>query len=477
MTDLTMRRLDGGDARLRAADMDALNEGFRGTLLTPDDPDYDDARAIWNAMVDRRPGLIARCASAEDVAMIVRFAAERELLVSVRGGGHNIAGNAVCDGGIMVDLSRMNDVAVDPGTRTARVGPGATLADMDASTQEHGLATPLGINSTTGVAGLTLGGGFGWLSRKHGMTVDNLRAVELVTADADRVIASERDHAELFWALRGGGGNFGVATAFEFDLHPVGPEVLSGLIVHPWDMARDVLRFNRDFVATLPDETTVWAVLRKAPPLPFLPESWHGREVVVLAAFHAGEIHEGEALLRPLRDFGDPIADVISPHPYAGWQQAFDPLLTPGLRNYWKSHDLAELSDAAIDTLVEFGGRLPNPLCEIFVAQLGGAAGRVAADATAYPNRDTGFIMNVHTRWEDPVDDRACIGWARELFDSMAPHATGSVYVNFMPDDESDRVRAGAYGRNYERLARIKAQYDPANLFRMNQNIRPSVHA
>jgi FAD/FMN-containing dehydrogenase len=477
MAELALRRRDGTEDRLTEADLDRLRNAVEGALLTPGDPDYDDARSIWNGMVDRHPGLIVRCAGAADVAVAVGLAAERGLLVSVRGGGHNIAGNAVCDGGLMIDLSGMRDVDVDPGTRTARVGPGATLGDMDAATQAYELATPLGVNSTTGVAGLTLGGGFGWLTRTHGMTVDNLRAVELITAAGERIRANERENQDLFWAVRGGGGNFGVVTSFEFDLHPVGPEVLSGLIIHPWGMARDVLRFHREFVATLPDETTVWPVLRKAPPLPFLPEQWHGREVVVLAAFHAGDPAEGEELLRPLREYGEPIADTVGMHPYVGWQQAFDPLLAPGLRNYWKSHDLAELSDAVLDTLMDFGGRLPTPHCEILVPQMGGAAGRVPADATAYGNRDTRFIVNVHTRWEQPAQDRACIGWARELFDALAPHATGSVYVNFMPADEGDRVRAGAYGRTYDRLARVKAEYDPDNLFRMNQNIRPAVHA
>lgn len=477
MADLALRRRDGSDERLGDGELERLRSRVEGRLLTPADPGYGDARSIWNAMIDRRPGLIVRCATAADVAVAVRFAAERDLLISVRGGGHNIAGSAVCDGGLMIDLSRLSDVDVDPDTRTARVGPGATLADMDAATQAHGLATPLGINSTTGVAGLTLGGGFGWLTRKYGMTVDNVRAMDVVTAGGERVRATEREHPDLFWALRGGGGNFGVVTSFEFDLHPVGPEVLSGLIVHPWGMAADVLRFHREFVATLPDETTVWPILRKAPPLPFLPEAWHGREVVVLAAFHAGDPAEGEARLRPLREHGEPIADTIGMHPYVGWQQAFDPLLTPGLRNYWKSHNLADLSDGVLDTLIDFGSRLPTPHCELLVPQMGGASGRVPPEATPYENRETRFIVNVHTRWEQPALDRTCIGWARELFDALAPHAAGSVYVNFMSGDEGDRIRAGAYGRTYGRLARIKAEYDPDNLFRINQNIRPAVHA
>jgi FAD/FMN-containing dehydrogenase len=471
MTSLSIRTADG-HTTIDADRVERLAASLRGNLLRQDSPGYDDARSIWNAMVDRRPALIARCRTASDVVRAVGFARDHHALVSVRGGGHNIAGNAVCDGGIMIDLSRMRAVRVDADGRTATVEPGCTLADFDAAAQASGLATPLGINSTTGVAGLTLGGGFGWLSRKHGMTIDNLVSADVVTASGQLVRANEMRNPDLFWAIRGGGGNFGVVTSFEFRLHPVGPEILSGLVVHPFEDAAEVLRFYRDFVAGLPDETAVWAVLRKAPPLPFLPEAWHGREVVVLAAFHAGRIEDGERILKPLRDFGRPIADVIGPHPYAGWQQAFDPLLTPGARNYWKSHDFIRLSDRALDTVIDFAGRLPTPECEIFLGQVGGQMARIAPTATAYPHRATQFVMNVHTRWTHPADDDACISWAREFFRASAPFATGSVYVNFLTADESDRIRA-AYGPNYDRLAAVKAEFDPENLFRMNQNIPP----
>jgi FAD/FMN-containing dehydrogenase len=424
-------------------------------------------------MIDRRPGAVVRCASAGDVARAVRFAKDHDLLLAVRGGGHNIAGNAVCEGGLLIDLSPMKAVRVDQAKRTARTEPGVTLAEFDKATQAFGLATPLGINSTTGIAGLTLGGGFGWLSRKYGLTVDNLLAADVVTADGEVRRASKTDNPDLFWAIRGGGGNFGVVTSFELQLHPVGPEVLSGLIVHPYSEARRLFDGYRRWAAQAPDELTAWVVLRKAPPLPFLPEDWHGKDVVVFALCYVGDMAAGEQAVAPLRALGQPIADVVGPHPYAGWQGAFDPLLTPGARNYWKSHDFATINDAAVAAIIEYAGKVPTPECEIFVAQLGGAVNRVAKDATAYPHRDVGFVLNVHTRWREPGQDAECVKWAREFFDKTAPHATGGVYVNFMPNDETDRTM-GAYGANYDRLARVKAKYDPGNLFRMNQNIRPA---
>ena len=350
--------------------------------------------------------------------------------------------------------------------------PGVTLGEMDNETQAHALATPVGINSTTGVAGLTLGGGFGWLSRKYGLTADNLVSADVVTADGRLLQASAEENPVLFWGIRGGGGNFGIVTSFEFQLHPVGPEVLSGLIVHPFSAAGDVLRHYRDFCAQAPDELTVWVVMRKAPPLPFLPEEVHGTEVVILAALYSGEMAEGERALQTLREFGDPIADVISPHLYTGFQAAFDPLLTPGARNYWKSHDFLELSDELLNSVLPFVERLPSPECEVFFAQMGGATSRVPAEATAYQHREAEFIMNVHGRWQDADDDEVCVGWSRELFDAATPHATGGVYVNFMTEEEGDRVQA-AYGPSYDRLVELKAKYDPDNLFRLNQNIRP----
>lgn len=474
---MTLNTSDGARSEIASQAVEQLRSALQGSLLAPGAPGYDESRTIWNAMIDRRPGLIVRCAAPADVALAVRFAREHDLLLAVRGGGHSIAGNAVCEGGLMIDLSPMKAVRVDPASRTARVEGGATLADFDREAQAAGLATPLGINSTTGVAGLTLGGGFGWLSRKFGLTVDNLLSAEVVTAKGEVVRASSDENPDLFWAIRGGGGNFGVVTSFEFRLHRVGPEVLSGLIIHPLDAARDVLRFYRDFLPTTPEEFVCWFVLRKAPPLPFLPAEWHGREILALAVCYSGSsLAEGERIAAPLRGFGKPIADVIAPQPFAAWQTILDPLLTPGFRNYWKSHDFGEVSDGLIDVLIAHARKLPDPNTEIAFAQLGGAVGRVANDATAYGHRDGQFVMNVHGRWQDQAKDGACIGWARDLFQAAAPFATGNVYVNFLTQDEGDRVRA-AYGRNYDRLSQLKSKYDPGNLFRLNQNIRPLAHA
>jgi FAD/FMN-containing dehydrogenase len=472
MSGTVVKGLDGGDKTIALTTLSGLAGRVRGEVLTRESQGYDEARAVWNAMIERRPAVIVRCRGAADVMQTVRFCGEHGLLLAVKGAGHNIAGNAVCEGGVMIDLSGMRSIHVDASRRTARVGPGATLGDLDHETQVFGLATPTGINSTTGVAGLTLGGGFGWLSRKHGLTADNLRSADVVTARGELVTATEKDNADLWWAIRGGGGNLGVVTSFEFDLHPVGPEILSGLIVHPFSAAREVLRRYREFSVDMPDDLNVWFVLRKAPPLPFVPEEVHGREIVILACFCAGEMSKGERLLAPLRGFGKPIADVIGPHPYTGWQQAFDPLLAPGSRNYWKSHNFTNLSDDLLDTLVRHTARLPTAQSEIFVARVGGAVNRVASDASAYPHRDTEFVMNVHTRWDVPSDDERCIAWARRFFKETEPHATGGVYVNFISEDE-DRV-AAAYGVNYDRLARLKARYDPDNLFRMNQNVVPA---
>jgi FAD/FMN-containing dehydrogenase len=452
--------------------IEALQSTLRGEFIQPADPGYDQARTLWNAMVDRRPAAIAHCSGVADVVHSVEIAKQHNLLLSVRSGGHNIAGNALCDGGLAIDLSGMKSVHIDPLTRRAYVEPGATLGDFDHEAQLFGLATPLGINSTTGVAGLTLGGGFGWLTRKYGMTVDNLMSVEIVTADGKRLWANAEQNADLFWAVRGGGGNFGIVTLFDFKLHPVGPEVMSGLIVYPFEQAKSVLHQYREYVKTIPDELSVWAVLRKAPPLPFLPEEAHGSEVVIFAFMHAGDIEEGKRLVDPVRHFGKPVGEHIGANPFTAWQQGFDPLLTPGARNYWKSHNFAELGDEAVDTVIEYAGKLPSPQCEIFIALLGGEANRVAADATAYAHRDVNFVLNVHGRWDDAEQDEACISWSRDFFDAATPYAMGGVYVNFMTEEETDRI-GSAYGPNYDRLAAVKQKYDPDNLFHLNQNIKP----
>ncbi|MGH7731267.1 MAG: FAD-binding oxidoreductase [Candidatus Eiseniibacteriota bacterium] len=456
-----------------ATKFETLRNGFLGEVLLPGNGAYESARKVWNAMIDKRPAVIAQCLGTPDIVRAVNFARDQGIVLAVRGGGHNIAGSAICDDGIVIDLSKMKAARVDAAARRVTVEGGATLADLDAATQAHGLATPLGINSTTGVAGLTLGGGFGWLSRKYGMTVDNLESAEIVTAAGEVVRASASEHSDLFWALRGGSGNFGVVSQFEFRLHPVGPNLLTGLIVFPFAEARSVLRQYDAFTAKAPDELTVWAILRLAPPLPFLPEAVHGQRVVVLALLYAGDPKQGESLLAPLRTFGTPVGEMVGVQPYAAWQQAFDPLLTPGARNYWKSHNLTTLKDEFIGTVLGAVETLPSPECDVFFGGIGGATTRPAVDSTAYAHRDARYVMNVHGRWQDPADDKRCIAWARDFFKASAPFASGGVYVNFLTDDEGERVR-NAYGPNYERLAQVKRRYDPNNLFRVNQNIRPA---
>ena len=476
MHTLTYLTLDKDVRQLRRADVDAFAARLSGGLLTAADSAYDDARKVWNGTVDRRPALIARCLNDADIQSAVHFASAHRMLVSVRGGGHHIAGNAVAEGGLMIDLSGMRAVSIDPRNRTARVGPGALLADFDGAAQAHGLATPLGINSTTGVAGLTLGGGFGWLTRRYGMTIDNLLSATVVTADGEVRVASGTSESDLFWALRGGGGNFGVVTSFEFQLHPVGPQIYAGLVVYPFAQARSALRAWRDFTTGAPDELSVWCVLRKAPPLPFLPASVHGTEVVVFAAAYSGDVAAGQRAAAPVAQFGEPIATALMPTPYAAFQTAFDPLLTPGRRNYWKSSSFSALSDAALDVVIDAAGRLPSPECEIFVAQLGAAMARVNPSATAYAGRDAHYIMNAHGRWSDPRDDERVRSWARQLFRNAAPHTTGSGYVNFLTEDESERIET-SYGLNYSRLQTVKRRFDPENLFRMNLNIEPAAYA
>jgi FAD/FMN-containing dehydrogenase len=449
-----------------------LKGRIKGNVLIPEDSGYEEARQIWNAMIDRRPAAIVQCVEADDVAAVIGFARENGIELSIRGAGHNIAGNALCDNGITIDFSRMKKVRVDAGKRRAYVEPGATLADLDEATQAHGLATPVGINSTTGIAGLTLGGGFGWLTRKYGMTIDNLVSVDMTTAEGRKLRASETDNADLFWAIRGGGGNFGVVTQFEFQLFPVGPEIFAGLIVFPFNQAKQILSEYRQFIESTPEELNVWVVLRKAPPLPFLPENVHGKEVVVLPVFYSGAVADAEKLIAPLRAFGEAHGEHFGAQPYVAWQKAFDPLLTPGARNYWKSHNFTELGDAALNSIIEFAGRLPSPQCEIFIGLIAGAPNRVAPGAMAYGHRDARFVLNVHGRWEDVKEDQKCIEWARDFFKASAPYASAGAYVNFMTAEEGDRV-AAAYGSNYDRLREIKKRYDPKNVFHLNQNIKP----
>jgi len=451
---------------------EALQTELSGDLILPDNPNYDATRTIWNAMINKYPAAIAECRNAEDVQKCLRFGQKNGLEISIRGAGHNIAGNSICDAGLVIDFASMRSVQLDPHTQRVLVGPGATLGDVDAATQAHGLAVPVGINSTTGIAGLTLGGGFGWLTRRYGMTIDCLRSAQVVTVDGRSLHASATENEDLFWAIRGGGGNFGVVTQFEFECYPVGPQVLAGLLVFPFEQAKQVLTQHFENTQRLPLETNVWCILRQAPPLPFLPESVHGQEVVVLAICHTGDAAAGQAEVERMRGFGKPYGEHIAEQPFVDWEQAFDPLLTPGARNYWKSHNLTDLSSDAIDTLIKYAGMLPTAQCEIFVGLIAGVANDVPYNAMAYECRDAKYVLNVHGRWDAATDDESCIKWARDFFAASKPYASGGAYVNFMTEEEGSRVES-AYGRNYRKLLELKQKYDPQNVLHFNQNIKP----
>ncbi len=450
------------------------NAGFRGRLIGAGDTEYDLARAVWNGAIDRRPRLIARCLGAADVVAAVRFARDHDLEIAVRGGGHNVAGTAVCDGGIVLDLSAMRAVRVDPAGRTAWVQGGALWGDVDRETQAHGLATTGGIVSHTGVAGLTLGGGVGWLMRKHGLTVDNLLAADVVTAGGDRLRASRDEHPDLFWALRGGGGNFGVVTSFEFRLHPVGPTVLAGPIL--WDAAEagEVLRFYREFVRDAPDELGTVVRFGTAPPLPVIPQALHWRPVVMVGTCYAGPVEDGERTLRPLRACRTPLLDLVGPRPYAGFQGALDSTVVHGWHYYWKSTHLPELSDELINVLAGRAFSCSSPRSYVAMFHLKGAVSRVAEGATAFGNRQASHAITIDAVWRPGEDfgDRDT-EWTRGFFAALGRFREG-VYVNFLGgDEEPDRVRE-AYGDSvYDRLVEVKTTYDPDNVFHHNQNIRP----
>jgi FAD/FMN-containing dehydrogenase len=449
-------------------------DGFRGRLIDADDRDYHIARAVWNGAVDRRPRLIARCIATADAVAAVRFARTHGLEIAIRGGGHNVAGTAVCDDGIVIDLSAMRGVQVDAANRTAWVQGGALWGDVDRETQAHGLATTGGIVSHTGVAGLTLGGGVGWLMRKHGLTVDNLLAADVVTADGERLRASKVDHPDLFWALRGGGGNFGVVTSFEFRLHSVGPTVLAGPIFWEATNAREVLRFYRDFIRDAPDELGTVVRFGAAPPLPAIPEELHGRPVVMIGACYAGAIEQGERLLRPLRAARTPLLDLVGPTPYAGFQSALDSTVLHGWNYYWKSTHLPELRDDLIDVIVEHAFSCSSPRSYVVMFHLKGAVGRVAADVTAFGNRQASHAITLDAVWRPGEDfgDRDT-AWTRDFFAALSRFRQG-VYVNFLGGDEDPgRVREAYGGPVYDRLVQVKTVYDPDNVFHHNQNIRP----
>jgi FAD/FMN-containing dehydrogenase len=439
---------------------------FRGPILTADDAGYHETRTVWNSMADRKPAIIARCTGTADALTIVRLCRDHQLLNSVRSGGHNVAGTGVCERGMMIDTSLMKGVFVDPVARTVRAQAGCVLGDVDRETQVHGLAAVLGYVSATGIAGLTTGGGFGYLTRKYGWTCDNVVSFELVTAAGEVVRASKTEHQELFWCLRGGSGNFGIVTSIEYELYPVGPEIVGGLIAWPYDQTRDVLGFLREFIQTAPRELGIMIVARCAPPAPFIPKEMHGKPIIAVAASYSGKPDDGERVLAPLKAFGKPVADVIVRRPYVQMQSIFDGGAPKGKRNYWKSENLPDLSPGACEVMASQIATMPSPMSLMFFFPVGGALNELPADHSPAGNRDAKFVCNIASMWDRAEDDRANIAWARDTWEKLKPHTTGGVYVNFLADDDgADRV-ASAFGSNHERLTALKHEYDPLGLFR-----------
>jgi hypothetical protein len=454
--------VDASGAVIDAKRLEPFLSSFRGAVLRPGDSEYDSARRIWNAGVDKHPGLIARCTGLADVIAAVRFARAHGVLVAIRGGGHNVGGRALCDGGLVIDLSRMKGIHVDAVRRRVRVQPGVLLGELDRETHVFGLAVPAGVVSKTGVAGLTLGGGVGWLARKYGLTCDNVISFELVSAEGEVLQVSADDHPDLFWALRGGGGNFGVVTSFEYRLHPV-QMVLGGLIVHPRDAARDLLRFYRSFTQSAPDELAAYAALLHTP---------DGMPAAAIATCYCGDLAEGERHIAPLRSFGTPLMDAIQPMPFPVMQTIFDAAVPDGQQNYWKSAFLRELSDDAIDAVVQYANRATSPLTAVLIEQYGGAASRVAVPETAFAQRQTQYDLGILTQWADRADSERHIKWTREFWEAMTPYGSGAYLLNFL-GEESDATIKAAFGVNHARLVEVKTKYDPTNFFRVNQNVQP----
>jgi FAD/FMN-containing dehydrogenase len=461
--------------RLDRVEIESLKSGLSGNVLVRGDPGYDEARSVWNAMIDRHPAVIVQPRDAADVAAAVNAARESGLPLSVRGGGHNIAGMAVSQDGLMIDCSLMKSVTVDQDTRRVRVQPGAVWGDVDQVTQPYGLAVPSGIISTTGVAGLTLGGGFGWTTRKFGHTADHVRSVEIVTADGQIRRASEEEHADLFWAIRGGSGNYGIVTEFEFEARELGPTITGGLILYPMDDAPEVIRFFREFSSSGPEELTCLLVLRIAPPAPFLPEEVHGKPVSGIAAMYAGDPEEGERVLAPLKAFGNPLADTIGQKPYVTHQSFLDSGQPHGRRYYWKSEYLPDVPEALGQIMIDNCRNFTSPHSSMLAMRLGGATKRMSKENGAVSHRAADFIVAIQSAWEDPETDDQHIQWAREFHAAVRPFSTGGTYVNFLTEEESgDRIQDAYEPEIYQRLARVKAVYDPTNLFRHNKNIVPA---
>ncbi len=450
------------NTRIDPALVDAFAAKVAGTLVRPKDAGYDAARRIWNASIDKYPGLILRCLGTADVVEAVRFAVANNLLVAVRGGGHNVAGRALCDNGLVIDLSSMRGVTVDPQARIVRVQGGALLGDLDRETHLHGLAVPSGVVSKTGIAGLTLGGGVGWLVRKHGLSCDNVISFEVVTAKGEVLIASADEHPDLFWALRGGGGNFGVVTSFTFRATPLST-ILGGLLVHPREKAGDVLRFYREFMAGAPEELTVYAGILTTP---------DGMPAVGLICCWCGDLAEGEKVLAPLRSYGPPLLDAVQPMPFPAMQRVLDGAFPDGSQNYWKASFVPALTDDVIDLLVEHGNRMRSPMSAIVVEFYGGAPGRVAARESAFAQRGAEFNIGMIAQWTDARETATHVAWVRNMYDAFEPHSSGMHLLNFQSDAGDEMVRT-SFSANYERLAKVKRMYDPHNFFSLNQNIKP----
>jgi len=454
-----------------AATLEQLREQVRGQVIAPNDEGYDEARAVYNAMIDRRPAVVVRPANVGDVMSAVRFAHENGVDLAIRGGGHSVPGFGTCDDGVVIDLSSMRGVRVDPAARTARAEGGATLGDLNAATYAFGLATTGGIISTTGISGLTLGGGIGYLARGFGLSIDNLISADVVTADGSFVTASEREHADLFWALRGGGGNFGVVTSLEFQLHPV-KDIYGGPMFFELSDAGDVLRWYRDFIADAPEAFGGFPAFQIAPPLPFIPEDRHGDTFLAFVACWAGPLDEGESVLKPLHDVAPVAAEHVGPMPYPALNGAFDALVPPGLQHYWKANFVTELTDEIIDAHLKHGPEVPAVNSTMHIYPINGACHRVASDATAFTHREANFATVIAGMWPDPADNDANTKWVRDYYEATAPLSEEAGYINFMAGDDQDRIRAN-YGSNYDRLVTVKRQYDPDNLFHLNQNIAP----
>jgi FAD/FMN-containing dehydrogenase len=477
MNSLTVATLEVEPVRLSAETVRELSDRVLGPVVTPDQSGYREARRVWNGMIDERPGLVVRCRGAADVIRAVRFAREHELLVAVRGGGHNVAGTGTCDGGLVIDLSPMRSVRVDPQDRTVRAQGGATWRDVDHETQAFGLATPGGVVSETGIAGFTLGGGLGWLRRKYGLTCDNLIAADVVTADGELVRTSETERPDLFWALRGGGGNFGIVTSLEYRLHEVGPEVMFAAVMYPFEQAGELLPAWRDFVEEAPEEVSAEALFWTVPDVDTFPEEARGRKVFIVAALHCGDWREGERVLKPLRELDEPVLDLSAVAPYEEVQTMFDPFFPAGeKRYYWKSLRLERLDDDVIAAIVDHAASRPSPDTIVPIWHHGGAMSRVGPAETAFGDRSAPYLLSLDSTWTDSDDDQANVEWTREVWRDMQRFSTRGSYLNFPGmGEEGERLVRDAYGANYERLTRVKAEYDPDNFFRVNQNIEPAI--